>query len=607
MHTSAPRRSTATRRRGLALLLSVLVLTVTACSDSTDPQDESAAITSVATASPSPDDSEATRSAGPPDDSGATSEPPADDSGATSAPTPAETAAPTPEPVHAFGAYGVAAGHPAAVKVGIDILERGGNAVDAAVATAFAMGVIEPLTSGVGGGGAALVVPMPGSTAAGHPDEALSYDYREVVQDSGTVPRSGTGVPGFVAGMFDLHQAHGQLSWREVLQPAIDLAEFGVPTSWWVAQELRTDRGQKATQDLPQFVNQALRPLEEDDPLVQTELADTLETIAREGRDGFYTGYLSNELRDVDGITKRSLMDYEVDVRAPVSGEVNGHLVMAAAPALSGIGLIQMLQVAESHGIGDATAGTAAYIDILSDAWLVADESIETVLGDPNFVDVPSGTLTDPKANAKLAPGENRGGEASSGRPADGNTTHLSVVDGDGLTVSMTNTITDFWGSTQEVGGFFVNNHLLRFGSTGRTQANDPAAGKRPISYMAPAVVLDAQQRPVLAVGSPGGKRIPSIQATVISRWLFHDQALQSAVDGPRFHLSEGLLFSEKLSEGTTNGLEKLGYDIHLAKPTWNLFGSVQALELDHDRRRIIGATDDRRTGAWDSGPGVRS
>src|SRR5699024_7224833 len=121
------------------------------------------------------------------------------------------------------------------------------------------------LTSGVGGGGAAVVVPTPGSTAPGTPEEALSYDYREVLQSSGKLPRSRTGIPGFVAGMAALHAEHGQLPWRDVLQPAIDLAEFGVPASWWLAQELRTDRGRQVTESLPQFRNQALEPLQEND------------------------------------------------------------------------------------------------------------------------------------------------------------------------------------------------------------------------------------------------------------------------------------------------------------------------------------------------------
>lgn len=589
-------------RQLVALLLPALFLVVTACSGSSEPAEESA----------SPTTSQAPAPTAPrtllPDDAGSTSSAPpdgGDDAETTSAPGPDDPTQTAP-PRHAFGSYGVAAGHPVAVQIGIDTLERGGNAVDASIAMAFAMGVIEPLTSGMGGGGAALVVPMPDSAAPGNPETALSYDYREVVQASGTVPRTGVGVPGFVAGMAELHEAHGQLPWRVLLQPSIDLARYGVPTSWWVAQEMRTGRGQEATADLPQFLNIAMTPLEENDLLVQPELAESLETVARRGRDGFYDGYLAGELTAVDGINRQSLSDYTVDVREPVSGQVGDHVVMSAAPALSGVALVQLLQVAEAHGLADTEPGSAAYVDTLSEAWLVAEESLETVVGDPNFVDVPIDELTDPRANAALEPGENRGGEASADRPADGNTTHLSVVDADGLSVSMTNTITDFWGSKQEIGGFFINSHLIRFQTTGRTAANRPEAGRRPVSYMAPAVVLDEEARPVLVIGSPGGQRIPTIEATVIARWLVHDQPLQSAVAAPRFHLDDGLLLVEELPRRTRDGLAALGYDLQEAPASWNLFGSVSALELDHRANTLTGAVDSRRTGAWDSGPGLR-
>ncbi|USQ79103.1 gamma-glutamyltransferase [Ornithinimicrobium faecis] len=616
MQTPAPdSRRVSARHRVLALALPVLLVVATACSGGEDPDDSDSSPTASSTVtgappatSTAPADDAGTTSVGPPDDAGTTSAPPPDDSETTSNPPPTETAAPTEPtgPAHAFGAYGIAAGHPEAVQVGIDILERGGNAVDAAVATAFAMGVIEPLTSGVGGGGTALVVPMPDSTAPGNPDKALAYDYRETLQSSGKLPKSRTGIPGFVAGMAELHAEHGQLPWRDVLQPAIDLAEFGVPASWWLAQELRTERGRAVTADLPQFRNQALEPLEENDLLIQLDLAETLETIARDGRDGFYTGYLAQELTRADGIDAKGLDTYAVDVRDPVRGAIRGHVVMAAAPATAGVALVQLLQVAEANGLDHTKPGTSAYIDTLSDAWLVADESMDTVVGDPNFVDVPIKKLTDPTANAALevaAPAPS--GEVAAGRPADGNTTHLSVVDADGLSVSMTNTVTDFWGSGQEIGGFFVNNHLIRFGTTGRTKANDPEPGKRPVSFMAPAIVLDSELRPALIVGSPGGRRIPNIQANVISRWL-DGQPLQDAVDSPRFHLDEGTLYAEKLPQSTTRGLEKLDYRIRVAPAAWNLFGSAQALELDHAGGTVIGATDKRRTGAWDSGPGLR-
>lgn len=523
---------------------------------------------------------------------------------------PPDATEPTAAPPVVFGDYGVAAGHPRAVEVGMQILRDGGNAVDAAVAASFSMAVLEPLTSGPGGGGATLVVAPPGSTLPGHPESPVAYDYREVVQSSGVVPDSGTGIPGFVAGMAQIHAEHGQLSWKQVLRPAIRQAEEGVPTSWWVAQELLSDAGRAATRPLPQFTGPDGEPLLEGDVLFQPELADTLRDIADDPRE-FYEGDLASQLAAVDGIDAEGLAGYTVDVREPPRGPVGDYEILTVAPALSGVGLIQLLQVAEAAGVADLEPGSAAYLDLLADAWLVADDSIETVLGDPRFVDVPVEELTDPETNAALAESEAVGvaGPAPgsqepglpAGPPAAGNTTHLSVVDGDGLTVSMSNTITNFWGSGQEIGGFFVNDHLIRFESTGRTDANVPEAGRRPVSYMTPAVLLDDEQRPVLVIGSPGGKRIPNIQAAVISRWALHDLDLQDAVDASRTHLEDGVLRVEGLPEATVEELTDMGYVVEPVPLSWNLFGSVQALELDHDAGRLVGAADGRRTGAWDS------
>ena len=534
----------------------------------------------------------------------------------TAAPTTEATTTTDPTPEAAFGAYGIAAGHPAAVDVGMAVLGDGGNAVDAAVAAAFAMAVIEPLTSGPGGGGATLVVPMPGSTAPGHPAAPTAYDYREVVQSSGVVPDSGTGVPGFVAGMALLHDEHGQLPWSELLDPAIDLAQDGVQVSWFVAQELDSPAGRAATGPLPQFRADGGSLLAEGDLLVQTDLAETLTTMA-EDPDDFYTGDLAAELAQVDGIDRDGLAGYEVDVREPPRGDVGDFQVLAAAPALSGVGLIQLLQVAGGAGVADVEPGSADYISAMTHSWAIADESLQTVVGDPNFVDVPVDELTDAEQNGLLA--SDLGFEHAAAGPrtqvglvadqgagirtpaADGNTTHLSVVDADGLAVSMTNTITAFWGSGQEVGGFFVNDHLRRFG-VGRTDANVPEAGRRPVSYMAPAVVLDDQDRPVLVVGSPGGRRIPNIQATVIARWALHGQPLQEAVDAPRFHLEDDQLQVEQLPERVTADLTEMGYAVTPVPRSTSLFGSVQALELDHSDGRLIGAVDQRRTGEWASG-----
>lgn len=586
-------------RRGLAAAGLAALLVLTACTGADDTETSDPSDTAPTSPAPTDDSSEDTQAA-------------------TTDPT--DEAATSTEPAvldqPAFGDYGVAAGHPLAVDAGMEMLDSGGNAVDAAVAVAFSMAVIEPLTSGPGGGGAALVVPMPGSTAPGNPPAPVAYDYREVVQSSGNISAGGTGIPGFVAGLALLHAEHGRLPWDRVLEPAIRQAEDGVPVSWFVAQELRTDAGVAATRDLPQFTSDDGEPLAEGDLLVQPELAQTLRDLAADP-DTFYSGTLAEDLTDIEGIDAQGLANYQVDSREPPRGTVGDCELLTAAPALSGVALIQLLQVAEAGGLADTEPGSATYFDTLADSWLVAENSIETVLGDPNFVEVPVAELTDPEANAALAESRSvgmagpalpddlvAGGLASAApaaaRPAPGNTTHLSVVDANGLSVSMTNTITSFWGSGQEVGGFFINDHLVRF-ATGRTAANRPEAGRRPISFMAPAVLLDDQQRPVLVVGSPGGRRIPNIQAGVISRWALLDQDLQTAVDAPRAHLEGNLLRVEDLPAETTEELTGLGYDVTPVPLSWSLFGSVQALELDHGSRELIGAVDSRRTGAWAS------
>lgn len=579
-----------------ALLAALLVLA--ACSPAGDeaPTPADTAAPSAAPI-PSPDPSTPDPGSPAPADPGPTTSP------ETSPPAAEPTGTAEPEPAPAFGSYGVSAGHPTAVRVGMSVLDQGGNAVDAAVATAFAMSVVEPFSSGMGGGGATLVVPTGGEQGDTGPQY---YDHREEVALDGVVPDSGTGVPGFVAGMAELHEDHGKLEWSQVLAPAITLAEEGHPVSDFLADQLLTEGGEAATSDLPQFYPDGM-PLAAGDLLVQTELAESLDLVAAEGPGAFYAGPLTAELSAVEGLDEASLEGYQVRRPDPARGPVGEFEVVSAAPPLVGATLIQQLQVAQAAGIADTEPGSADYVDIASRSWLVADRSVATVLGDPDFVDVPVAELTDPAANADLAQEATASGElpepvaAAPGQGSGpGNTTHVTVVDDDGLVVSSTNTILSFWGSRQSVGGFFVNNTLTRF-AVGTTSANVPEAGRRPTSWMAPTVLLDAEARPVLALGSPGGRQIPNILANVITRWALHGQPLDEAVEATRFHQEGEVLRVEGLPEEVATELGSRGYQIEVVPESVRLFGSVQALELDHDAGVLAGATDTRREGTWDA------
>ncbi|MGC5614976.1 gamma-glutamyltransferase family protein [Georgenia sp. Z1491] len=507
----------------------------------------------------------------------------------------------------ALDSMGVSAGDPAAVEAGTEVLADGGSAVDAAIATAFAVSVVEPFASGVGGGGATLVVPTVGD------EEPQAYDYREVVPDDGVVPPGGTGVPGFVAGMAELHADHGRLEWSRLLEPAIELASDGHPVSEVLAGLLDTPTGRQVAAENPQFTTGGT-PLGEGETLVQDELAATLGVLADEGADAFYTGTLSSDLAAAPGLDPGSLAGYQVVRSQPARGALGDHEVLAAAPPLPGAALVQQLQVAEALGVADLEPGTADHTHRLAGAWQVADGTAQTLLGDPAFVDVPLDEITDPGANAELAGAlpidPSVDGPAPAGpapavpERADlaeaGNTTHVSVVDADGLAVSMTNTITHFWGSGQSVGGFFLNDQLTRFEAIGTTDANEPAPGRRSVSWSIPAVVVDGEDRPVLAIGTPGGRRIPNILTGVVARWVLHDQSLEEAVAAPRAHAEGQILQMEAAPDAATaDALAGLGYSIEVPDPEDHVFGSVQALAIDHGAREVRGAEDTRRDGTF--------
>jgi gamma-glutamyltranspeptidase / glutathione hydrolase len=515
--------------------------------------------------------------------------------------TPTPAATPTPEEDgdedEGLGAYGVSAGDADAVEAGMSVLADGGNAVDAAVAAAYAVSVVEPFASGIGGGGAAIIV-EPG-------EEPIAYDYREVVPEDGRIPASNTGTPGFVAGMETLVDSHGTRDHGELLGPAITLAEEGTDTSSLVAEQLAGAAHRLPTGDLPHLYPGG-SPLSAGEPLVQEELAATLRTVADGGAAAFYEGELAERISTgIEGVDTTSLAAYEVQSTPPARGSFAGYEVVAAPPPLPGVALVQMLQVAEALGIAEHEPGSADFVHSLAMAWRLSEQFVNWDLGDPDYVDVPVDELTDPERNAALAEHISMDSvlQVDAGEPRGGldapNTTHLTVVDADGTLVSMTNTVTNFWGSGQYTAGFFLNDQLSRF-DIGQSSANEPEAGRRSVSWSLPAVVLDGEGRPVLGLGSPGGKRIPKTLAHVIARWGAHGESLEAAVDAPRFHLEGSTLELERsLGNETDADLRRRGYSAVDTQRPALYFGSVQALELDHEVGEIVGSADPRREADW--------
>ena len=487
--------------------------------------------------------------------------------------------------------HGVNAAHPLAAEAGMEMLEAGGTAVDAAIAAAFAVSVVEPYASGMGGGGSALVATQDAAPEA--------FDYREVVAADGVIPPSETGIPGFVAGMAELHAEHGALEWAELLEPAARMAEGGVPATGTLIARIAAG-GANAVAGLGQF-SPGGATLQVGAPLVQAELGATLRTLQAEGPESFYSGPIADQLTAVDGIDPASLAQYEVQRSEPPQGPLGDFQLVSSAPALPGAALIQMMQVLESQGISRVDPESTEYVRRLSEAWLLAEQTVRTELGDPAFTEVPVDELVDPVRNAALvggvAPAPAGGPPAPEGENLDkpGNTTHLTVIDRDGTVVSMTNTLTEFWGSGTEVGGFFLNDQLSRFGTV-TSARNQPEPGRRSVTWSNPTMVLDSRGRPVLGLGTPGGANILSILANTLTRWALLGQSLADAVAAPRFRLDVGTqrLVAEPAFVGTpaAQGVGALGWQVSPSPE--GLFGSVQALEIDYDARTVSGPTDTR-------------
>ncbi len=505
---------------------------------------------------------------------------------------PPQSPSTSPEPVEdTLEQQGVSAGHPMAVAAGEQILAEGGNAVDAAIAASFAVAVVEPYASGIGGGGSAIL--------AGQEGDPVFYDYREVVNEEGEIPDSGAGIPGFVAGMGELHENHGTMDWSELLEPAETLASEGFEVSDYLAERMAQDDALAAISDLEHYAPGG-EPLGSGDQLVQEDLGETLSTLAENGWEDFYTGQLAESVADqVEGVDQQSLENYEVVVADPSRGEFGDYELLAAAPSLPGLAMIQMMQIAEAQGIAEMDPSTAEYVDLLSESWLVAEETVFSDLGDPSFIEVPD-DITDAESNAEIdLSAAELAAQDYGGDPGDhANTTHISVVDSDGLTVSMTNTIMYFWGSGQMVDGYFVNNHLSRFEAID-SPANEPEPGRRTVTWSNPTIVLDAEQRPVLAAGSPGGHQILNILGTVLAQWGLQGRSLEEAIATPRFRAEEDTLYIEESTPAElVEELEDMGWQTEVWPDEMASFGSVQPLEIDYDAGTVSGADDPRREGA---------
>jgi gamma-glutamyltranspeptidase/glutathione hydrolase len=543
-----------------------------------------------------------------------------------------------PDTIHAVSAeHGmVVAQEKIAARIGADVLRQGGNAVDAAVATGFAMAVTYPRAGNIGGGGFMVI-------HSAERGEDVAIDYRETAPAATTpeiflgsdgkpdIEKSrhsalGIGVPGTVAGLALALEKYGsgQFTLAELLKPAIDLARDGVVLADDMADTLpgihpHLARWPSTAKIFSRADGTSLR---EGDRLVQSDLAATLAAIAEQGPRGFYQGPVAEKLakavRDAGGImTPDDLKSYAAIIRAPVEGHYRGYdIVSMPLPSSGGVVLLEMLNILEGFPIGEMKQGSAQQLHVMIEAMKRAYADRARYLGDPAFVSAPVVTLMSKEYAAKqrasidLTRATPWTDVMSATPPREGsNTTHYSVVDSRGNAVSNTYTLNFPYGVglVADGTGVLLNNELddftaapgasNAFGLVG-FEANLPGPGKRPLSSMSPTIVL-RDGKPVLVTGSPGGSRIISTVLQVIVNVLDYHMDVAAAVAAPRLHhqwLPDEVRIERGFADDTLAGLRAMGHNA--IEP----MGQTSANSIAVTANGLLGAPDPRTRGAEAAG-----
>jgi gamma-glutamyltranspeptidase/glutathione hydrolase len=518
-----------------------------------------------------------------------------------------------------------------ASQAGLDVIQRGGNAVDAAVAVGFALAVTHPAAGNIGGGGFMVIRFADGrSTTIDYRETAPAKATRDMFLDASGNPvteRSligplASGTPGSVAGLTYVQKKYGKLTLAQVMAPAIDLAENGFPVSDNFEHNLGA--GRKLLDRFPEsarIFTKDGQPYLAGDRFVQKDLAKTLRLIAEKGADAFYRGPIADliaaEMTRAGGlITKADLAAYKPAERPAITGTYRGFDIIAMPPPSSGgIALIQTLNILEGFPLKDSGPGSSKTIHLMAEAErrVYADRS--EWLGDPDFFKVPvKGLLAKSYAEAlrktidpnKATPSA----DVKPGKPLDfesTQTTHYSVIDADGTAVTTTTTLNGGFGNGEVVpgAGFLLNNEMddfsvkpgtpNMFGLIGGT-ANAIEPGKRMLSSMTPTIIVK-DNKPYLVVGSPGGSRIITTVLQVIVNVLDHGMNVQEAVDAPRFHhqwLPDYIRVEKQgFPKDVVSALEALGHKVQAQEN----MGDVQAIWIDPKTNVRYGASDPRADG----------
>jgi len=540
--------------------------------------------------------------------------------------------------------------HELASQAGVEILKAGGDAIDAAVATGFALAVVHPAAGNIGGGGFMLIRLADGKAhfldyretapAAATPDMFLDAQ-GNVIEGASVIGYKASGVPGSVAGMVYAEQKFGKLTLKQAMAPAIKLAREGYVLTWDEARDMRGNQLEKFPESRRVFQRNG-KFYQPGEVFRQPDLARTLERIAAKP-DDFYHGAMARELATAMQkggglITGDDLAHYEVKEREPVRGTYRGYEIISAPPSSSGgTVLLEALNILEGYdleGMGNRSAQSMHYtVEALRRAFFDRAE----FLGDPDFAKIPVAQLIDKKYGAawrESIDAEHATPSKDLKRPAifseleqyarvhpqpgafheSPHTTHYSVVDADGNAVAVTTTINDWFGSrvTVEGLGFLMNDEMDDFSSKpgvpnsdGLIQGAANAIGprKRPLSSMTPTIVAH-NGKTLLVLGSPGSSKIITTVANVLIGVIDYGMNIQEAVNAPRFHhqwMPDIISVEQGFSPDTVNLLKSMGYGVQYGLHDWGevtpYWSDAECIAIDPKNGDRLGASDGRNNG----------
>lgn len=479
--------------------------------------------------------------------------------------------------------YAVSSSNALATKVGAEVLENGGNAVDAAVAVSYALSVVEFNASGIGGGGVMLIYDP-------KTDAYYSIDFRETGTIDSSAPYC---VPGLVKGMETANEKFGTVDLAELIEPARKYAAegFKLPTTLAGFMSFRSE----TLKNYSQFVDKRGNLLEAGDTLIQSELAETLATIQKEGSDSFYTGSIAKKIVKSTAFTEEDLSNYEVIMRDPPTGQFMDYEVVSTPAPSAGVTLIQMLKMADMLDIPNPDEDLIGYMQQLSLIENAAYADRVSKISDPTRRKIDEKNMVSDEYVQKLL--QNVGVEFTDD-PEHISTTHFSIIDKNGMVVSCTQTLRSFFGSKKMTCGFFLNNGMEYFGNG----SNVYEPGKRARNFCSPAIIR-GDDGYAMAIGTPGGNYIPKIMFPIILDCLKFGTEPVEAVDKGRvvFKSDTSVWLEESdnlLNQKST--LNKLPYSQIWIEYGAN-FGSVQIVGYDPETKKTFAAADKRREGDVES------